>query len=93
MENDDPTRVVKEVNHPPKEPLPSNELFNEAGLIGLDSLKDHFFREGRLQKSDVLRLLHKASEILRAEDNVVSVKSPITSECVDYITVSPNFFV
>lgn len=76
---DDPTRVMKDVTHPATEPLPTNELFNSDGLISLDALKDHFYREGRLHKKDALEILRKASEILRGEDNVLSVKSPITS--------------
>lgn len=41
-------------------------------------LKNHFYREGRLSEEQALYILDKATEILHAEPNVLSVDAPIT---------------
>lgn len=41
-------------------------------------LKNHFYREGRLSEEQALFILEKATEILHAEPNVLSVDAPIT---------------
>ncbi|KAF8869066.1 Metallo-dependent phosphatase-like protein [Infundibulicybe gibba] len=41
-------------------------------------LKDHFFREGRLTEAQALFILENATIALSKEENLVSVKSPVT---------------
>jgi hypothetical protein len=41
-------------------------------------LKNHFYREGRLTEDQAIYILEKATEIIRAEGNVLSLNAPIT---------------
>jgi serine/threonine-protein phosphatase 2B catalytic subunit len=41
-------------------------------------LKNHFYREGRLKEEQALYIIDKASEVLRAEPNLLSVDAPVT---------------
>jgi len=41
-------------------------------------LKNHFYREGRLNEDQALWILEKATEILKKEGNVLQVDAPIT---------------
>lgn len=44
-------------------------------------LKDHFFKEGRLEEEHALFILQETTEMLKQEANLVDVKSPVTSTC------------
>lgn len=48
--------------------------------INHDFIKQHFFREGRLTEAQALLILETAIEVLKREDNLVAVQSPVTSE-------------
>ena len=48
-------------------------------LYDIAFLKNHFYREGRVTEEQALYVLEKATEILRAEPNVLDVDAPITS--------------
>lgn len=48
-------------------------------------LKNHFYREGRLTEDQALYILEKATEILHAEPNVLSVDAPITGMSNSYL--------
>lgn len=41
-------------------------------------LKNHFYREGRLTEDQALFILSRATEILRAEPNLLEMDAPIT---------------
>lgn len=41
-------------------------------------LKNHFYREGRLTEEQALFILEKATDLLRAEPNLLEVDAPIT---------------
>ena len=41
-------------------------------------LKNHFYREGRLTEDQALYIIRKATEVLRAEPNVLDVDAPLT---------------
>ena len=41
-------------------------------------LKNHFYREGRIKEEHALYIIEKATQLLRAEPNVLTVDSPIT---------------
>jgi len=43
-------------------------------------LKNHFYREGRLTEEQALYILTKATEVLRAEPNVLDIEAPLTRE-------------
>lgn len=44
-------------------------------------LKNHFYREGRLTEEQAMYILEKASDVLRAEPNLLEVDAPITGAC------------
>lgn len=46
--------------------------------INHDFIKQHFFREGRLTEAQALLILETAIEVLKREDNLVAVQSPVT---------------
>lgn len=49
-------------------------------------LKQHFFHEGRLTEEQALFILERATELLRTEENVVNVQSPVTSDFLSNIS-------
>jgi serine/threonine-protein phosphatase 2B catalytic subunit len=70
-------RVVVDVPPPPYRPLASSAIFK--GLKpDWRALKDHFFREGVILKSDVLKLIRQASQLFRAEPTLLSLQDPVT---------------
>lgn len=51
-------------------------------------LKNHLYREGRLSEDHALYIIEKATEILKAEPNLLSVDAPVTGACfVFYLPV------
>ncbi|KAI0263073.1 Metallo-dependent phosphatase-like protein [Gloeopeniophorella convolvens] len=73
-------RVVKEVQAPAMN-LPTDEQFfskTEAGKPDIAFLKNHFYREGRVKEEHALYIIEKATEILHAEPNLLSVDAPVT---------------
>jgi serine/threonine-protein phosphatase 2B catalytic subunit len=73
-------RAVPSVSAPPAKPLPHTEVFNTDGKINTNTLKDHFFREGKLELEDVKHIIITATEILRKEPNLLKLQSPMTSK-------------
>ena len=68
--------------------IPTDEMFfskTEKGRRGkpdVEFLKDHFFRQGRIKEEHALYIIDKATQLLRAEPNVLtvdaSVDAPVT---------------
>ena len=63
--------------------LPTPEqFFNKHGQDrskpDIAFLKNHFYREGRVNEDQALWILEKATDILRKEANVLQVDAPIT---------------
>merc|ERR1712226_1181009 len=72
-------RVCKDVLAPPSMPLDSEKLFSGPdGKPNLEVLKDWFFREGFLKPEDALKICQMASELLRAESNVLQIDGAVT---------------
>ncbi|KAI0039749.1 serine/threonine protein phosphatase 2B [Auriscalpium vulgare] len=71
-------RVVKEVQAPAMRLPTDQEAFTETGLPNSAFLKNHFYREGRLTEEHALRIIERATAILRAEPNLLAVESPVT---------------
>lgn len=44
-------------------------------------LKNHFYREGRISEEHATYILEKATELLRAEPNLLYVDAPVTGTC------------
>ncbi|KAI5802144.1 Metallo-dependent phosphatase-like protein [Pyronema domesticum] len=73
-------RVCKDVQAPAFH-KPTNEQFysaNDPSKPDLVFLKNHFYREGRLTEDQALFILSRATEILRAEPNLLEMDAPIT---------------
>ncbi len=78
---------------PPATTKPTDaEFFTRDAIGGLKPnppfLKQHFFREGRLTEEQALFILEQATELLRTEENVVNVQSPVTSDLLFISRVS-----
>ncbi|KAI0302800.1 serine/threonine-protein phosphatase 2B catalytic subunit [Multifurca ochricompacta] len=73
-------RVVKEVQAPAMT-IPTDDQFfskTEKGKPDIAFLKDHFFREGRIKEEHALFIIEKATQLLRAEPNVLAIEAPVT---------------
>jgi hypothetical protein len=69
--------------------IPTDEQFfskTEDGKPDVAFLKNHFFREGRIKEEHALYIIEKATQILRAEPNVLSVDAPVTGATFTYHT-------
>lgn len=76
-------RVAAQVQAPAWN-FPSDEQFFSAidpTKPDIVFLKNHFYREGRVTEEQAIYILEKATELLRAEPNVLDVDAPITSAC------------
>lgn len=73
-------RVCKDVQAPAFH-KPSDDQFydpNDRSKPNLAFLKQHFYREGRLTEEQALFILSRATEILKAEPNLLEMDAPIT---------------
>jgi len=61
--------------------IPTDDVFfskTDVGKPDVEFLKDHFFREGRITEEHALYIIDKATQLLRAEPNVLTVDGPVT---------------
>ncbi|KAI0731771.1 serine/threonine protein phosphatase 2B [Fomitopsis betulina] len=73
-------RVVKEVQAPAMT-IPTDEQFfsrEDPTKPDIAFLKNHFYREGRVSEEHAMYVLEKATELLRAEPNLLYVDAPVT---------------
>ncbi|TFY59728.1 hypothetical protein EVJ58_g5604 [Rhodofomes roseus] len=73
-------RVVKEVQAPAMA-IPTDEQFfsrEDPTKPDIAFLKNHFYREGRVSEEQATYILEKATELLRAEPNLLYVDAPVT---------------
>ncbi|KAI9462857.1 Serine/threonine-protein phosphatase 2B catalytic subunit A1 [Lactarius psammicola] len=73
-------RAVKEVQAPAMT-IPTNDQFfakTDRTKPDIAFLKNHFYREGRIKEEHALYIVGKATQLLRAEPNVLSVDAPVT---------------
>ncbi|KAH9974641.1 serine/threonine-protein phosphatase 2B catalytic subunit A1 [Lactifluus volemus] len=73
-------RVVKEVQAPAMN-IPTDDQFfskTERGKPDIAYLKNHFYREGRINEDHALYIIEKATEILHTEPNLLYVDAPVT---------------
>lgn len=80
-------RVMKDVPHPPSDFLSSEKCFKDNGLPNVTEIKDWLSREGKLYKKDIILIIQKAVEILKDENNLLKIKSPITSLFMNLILI------
>ena len=75
--------------------IPTDDIFfskTEEGKPDVEFLKDHFYREGRIKEEHALYIIDKATQLLRAEPNVLtvdaSVDAPVTgASLIAYLSV------
>ncbi|KAI0041511.1 serine/threonine protein phosphatase 2B [Auriscalpium vulgare] len=73
-------RVVKEVQAPAMT-IPTRDQFyskTDPDKPDIAFLKNHFYREGRLSEEQAIFIIEKATEVLRAESNLLTVEAPVT---------------
>jgi len=61
--------------------IPTDDLFfseMEEGKPDVEFLKGHFYRQGRIKEEHALYIIDKATQLLRAEPNVLTVDAPVT---------------
>ncbi|KAJ7097133.1 Metallo-dependent phosphatase-like protein [Mycena belliarum] len=73
-------RVVKDVQAPAPQVPTEAQFFAASDPTKPDIafLKNHFYREGRLSEEQALYIIDKATEILRAEPNMLALEGPVT---------------
>lgn len=73
-------RAVKEVQAPAMTIPTDGQFFSKTDKTKPDVafLKNHFYREGRLKEEHALYIIDRATMLLRAEPNVLSVEAPVT---------------
>jgi serine/threonine-protein phosphatase 2B catalytic subunit len=62
--------------------IPTDDVFfskTEEGKPDVEFLKDHFYQQGRIKEEHALYIIDKATLLLHAELNVLTVDSPVTS--------------
>ena len=62
--------------------IPTDDVFfskTEKGKPDVEFLKYQFFREGRIKEEHALYIIDKATQLLRAEPNILTVDAPVTS--------------
>lgn len=64
--------------------LPTDEQFysrQDPTKPDIAFLKNHLYREGRLSEEHAMFIIEKATEVLKAEPNLLSVDAPVTGAC------------
>jgi serine/threonine-protein phosphatase 2B catalytic subunit len=73
--------------------IPTNDQFfskTDKGKPDVAFLNTHFYREGCLKEEHALYIIEKATQLLRAEPNVLSVDSPVTGATTEYSSASTS---
>jgi serine/threonine-protein phosphatase 2B catalytic subunit len=73
--------------------IPTDDQFfskTEKDKPDVEFLGNHFHREGRIREEHALYILEKATQLLRAEPNVLTVDSPVTGATTAYTSASSS---
>lgn len=73
-------RVCKDIQAPAVHPPTEEQFFSpqDRSKPNLQFLKQHFYREGRLTEEQALWIIHRGTELLKAEPNLLEMDAPIT---------------
>jgi serine/threonine-protein phosphatase 2B catalytic subunit len=77
---------------PPEVNIPSDDQFfstTEKDNPDIEFLKHHFYREGRIKEEHALYIIEKATQLLRAEPNVLTIDPPVTGTNIASYTCRP----
>lgn len=70
-------RVIQSVPYPEEEKLKISDLFDEFNRAkDINLLKNHLFKEGRLEDSTAIKILETAESLFKLEPNLVEVQAP-----------------
>ena len=61
--------------------IPTDDIFyskTDKSKPDIPFLKNHFYREGRIKEEHALFIIEKATQLLRAEPNVLTIDAPVT---------------
>ena len=75
--------------------IPTDDVFfskTEEDKPDVEFLRNHFFREGRIKEEHALYIIDKATQLLRAEPNVLTVDDPVTG-APSIVSLSMVFFI
>ena len=76
--------------------IPTDDVFfskTEEGKPDVEFLKDHLFRQGRIKEEHALYIIDKATQLLRAEPNVLNVDTPVTGAPAAFTSLSVCFLI
>ncbi|QPG74470.1 hypothetical protein FOA43_001800 [Brettanomyces nanus] len=71
-------RIISEVPSPTNEKPCDAKVFPQADIPDYNYLKTHFKREGKLSKTQVMRIIGLATSIFKSEPNLLHVPPPVT---------------
>ncbi|KAI0980723.1 hypothetical protein GJ496_006161, partial [Pomphorhynchus laevis] len=71
-------RIVKSVPYPPANRLGLEDILDDNHLPLVDKIKENFAKEGRLDDQAALYIINECAVILRGENTMLEVQSPIT---------------
>eukprot|EP01102_Stenamoeba_stenopodia_P013240 TRINITY_DN426_c0_g3_i1.p1 TRINITY_DN426_c0_g3~~TRINITY_DN426_c0_g3_i1.p1 ORF type:complete len:643 (-),score=185.83 TRINITY_DN426_c0_g3_i1:29-1864(-) len=70
-------RVVKDLPWPERRRLTIEEVFDVHGRPRAELIREHFLKEGRLEKAAALSLITKAASLFSKEPNMLEVEAPL----------------
>ncbi len=74
-------RFVKTIQSPPIKPITSSLIWSNPSdrkIPNWKLLREHLKREGKLHKTDMMKIIKYSQEILKKEGNLIQVQDPIT---------------
>lgn len=63
---------------PVADPLPHSRLFKADNTYNCETLKEHFFQEGKLTLADAIQIVKRAAEVFRNEPNLLRINEQVT---------------
>ncbi|KAJ8022583.1 Serine/threonine-protein phosphatase 2B catalytic subunit 2 [Holothuria leucospilota] len=70
-------RVVTSVPCPPTQRLTMEEVYKDS-KPNHEVLKQHFYKEGRIEEDVALRIIREGMELLRKENTMLDIEAPVT---------------
>jgi serine/threonine-protein phosphatase 2B catalytic subunit len=71
------SRICTEVPATTTTILEARDIFDSAGQPNDAVVKNHFLLEGRLSETAVLKIVHQATEVFKAESNLLEIGPPV----------------